>query len=227
MPRQPLIRTSDFPYHITQRSNNREWFYLPPNILWRQCQMALRQACDEHQVKIHAFVLMSNHYHSLVTTPLANLDVFQWRFACLFTKEVRRLSGRINHVFGNRYKWNLIRDERYFLQAYKYIYLNPVRAGITKRAELYKFSTLSTHDTHLSSSNLNDPSCSNKLTNQLIIDDPFIKTYGKERLINWINESFTQEQQVKLKNAFRFVEFQAAASAKTKRFIEFNYPTKL
>ena len=61
-------------------------------------------------------------------------------------REVARRSNRetrrINHFFGGRYKWTVVSDERYFWNAVKYIFRNPIRAGLCKKVEDYKFSSL-------------------------------------------------------------------------------------
>ena len=73
MPRRQLILTDEFPYHIYNRSNNREFFYLDQDLLWTIFIEVLEQLKLQFSVEIYAFVLMSNHYHLLTGTPLANI----------------------------------------------------------------------------------------------------------------------------------------------------------
>lgn len=93
-------------------------------------------------LEIHAFVLMSNHYHLLASTPYANISDILNVFQTCVAKEVNRLSGVTNHLFGQRYRASVIYDPFYFANAYRYVYQNPVRAEIVERAEQYRFSTL-------------------------------------------------------------------------------------
>lgn len=57
-------------------------------------------------------------------------------------RETSRLSNRINQTFGARHHKTLIGNAHYFLTAYKYVYRNPVRAGLVRRTEEYRYSTL-------------------------------------------------------------------------------------
>ena len=80
MPRKNLIRCNNLPYHVTSRANNKEWFALPMDQVWKICQDCLKAAFDLHKVEIIAFVLMNNHYHLILRTPDANLDQFMYEF---------------------------------------------------------------------------------------------------------------------------------------------------
>ncbi|OFZ17484.1 MAG: hypothetical protein A2X86_03220 [Bdellovibrionales bacterium GWA2_49_15] len=173
--------------------------------LWEISQAALKKAQDKTNVSIHAFVLMQNHYHLLLTTPRANIDLFQWIFANAFTRAIQAKTQRINHIFGARYKWNLINDQRYFYQVYKYIYLNPVRAGLCKSVIEYRFSTL------------------NSLL-KFEITDPVIAQHGRARVISWIDSSFSAEQVGCLKRAFVKSKFQMTTDRRERRYITFDDP---
>lgn len=142
MPRKNLIRTDKSPYHITIRSNNREWFNIPMNEMWKICLESLAKANTSHPVKIQAFVLMANHYHLIVWTPNCNLDKFMGILNSHISKVIRKKTGRINRIFGDRYKWSLITNQRYHLSCLRYVYQNPIQANITKRCEHYRYSTL-------------------------------------------------------------------------------------
>lgn len=142
MPRLQMIRTAEHPYHVTLRSNNREWFDLPMPLIWAFCEQAAHEAHRIHPVSIEAFVLMSNHYHMLVWTPDCNLDQFMFEFNLRLSKFIRRETGRINRIFGGRYKWSLVTDQKYYQVVLSYIYQNPLVVGLVDRCEDYPFSTL-------------------------------------------------------------------------------------
>lgn len=142
MPRPLLIRSDRFPYHVCARCNNREWFYLSLPEVWQLfCEM-WKILSDEFSIQLHAFVLMSNHFHAVLTTPGADLDTAMLYLMREVAKNMNKKSGRINHVFGAPYKWSLISNRRYYEHAIKYVYQNPVKAGIIDRVEQYEFSTL-------------------------------------------------------------------------------------
>lgn len=142
MPRKPLIRTAEFPYHVTTRSNNRDWFAIPLPEVWRFCQELLREGEKEHKIQVEAFVLMNNHYHLCLYTPEANIDEFMRFFNQSLGRKIAKQSGRINRVFGATYKWTLIRDQAYFYNVIRYVYQNPMRAQLCLRCEDYPFSDL-------------------------------------------------------------------------------------
>ncbi|OQW54629.1 MAG: hypothetical protein A4S09_05590 [Proteobacteria bacterium SG_bin7] len=96
-----------------------------------------------YKVKIHAFVLMSNHFHLLISTPEGNLSNAMLWFMRESSRTIIKNSGRINQTYGSRYKGTLITSSQYYLNVYKYVYRNPVTAGICDRVEEYQYSTLS------------------------------------------------------------------------------------
>ena len=142
MPRKPLIRSKNLPYHITARANNKQWFTLELPLMWKIAQESLHEAISIHHVEIISFVLMGNHYHMLILTPLGNLDLFIYEFNKRLALKVQARSGQINRIFGGRYKWCLIESQKYLSNCYKYVYQNPVRAGLVNLCEDYPFSTL-------------------------------------------------------------------------------------
>ena len=142
MPRKNLIRTNASPYHVTTRANNREWFALSMPKMWTICRDAIQHAHFRHPVRIHAFVLMQNHYHLMLTTPDANIDKFMYELNYHISRKVRFHTHRINHVFGQRYKWSLVESKDYYLNVIRYIYQNPLKKNLSQRCEDYPYSTL-------------------------------------------------------------------------------------
>lgn len=149
MGRKNLIRASLLPYHVTARTNNKEWFELPLEEVWQLIQESLKEAENMHHVELISFVLMANHYHMLVITPESNLDLFMYEFNKRLALKIQKQSGRINKIFGSRYKWCLIQSQNYFFNCYRYVYQNPVRAGVVENCEDYPFSTLRSITKHV------------------------------------------------------------------------------
>ncbi|MBY0415094.1 MAG: hypothetical protein K2Q18_13065 [Bdellovibrionales bacterium] len=142
MPRKPLIRSKNLPYHVTARSHNKSAFAIPRDEMWLLVRESFKEAYAIHRIELVSFVLMSNHYHMILFTPDGNLDEFLYEFNKRLALKVKRKSGQINQVFGGRYKWCLIQSQTYFINCYRYVYQNPVRAGISKDCQSYPFSTL-------------------------------------------------------------------------------------
>lgn len=142
MPRKKLIRQSEYPYHVTTRNNNRDWFNIPVYEVWNICKEALIYSLEREKVEINCFILMSNHYHLLVTTPDNNIDRFMKHFNWRISYLISLRTKFINHKFSNRYKWSIVSDHNYLLHVYRYIYQNPIRAGICENCSSYPYSSL-------------------------------------------------------------------------------------
>jgi putative transposase len=185
MPRKPLIRSKNLPYHITARAHNKEWFALPMPEMWFLTQAALEEAVAIHPVEIISFVLMGNHYHMLLLTPAGNLDSFMYEFNKRLALKIKQRTGQINRIFGGRYKWCLIQSQQYFLNCYKYVYQNPVRAKIVENCEDYPFSTLRT------------------LVKNVQFRVPIHDRYGfkDEFGLRWLNQKIDAEEEMALKKS--------------------------
>lgn len=142
MPRKIVPISSEHPYHITARCINREWFNLPLETVWSIMEDYLFIVHHGFQIKVHSFVLMGNHFHLLVSSPQGNLSSAMNYFMRETSREISRLSGRINQTYGGRYHRSLITNYHHFVNVYKYVYQNPVRAKFKGRVEEYVHSTL-------------------------------------------------------------------------------------
>lgn len=140
MPRKPTPKTSEFPFHICARSNNRDWFTLPMTDCWKIFTTCLKKVALNYGFETHAFVLMSNHYHWLVSTPNENLGEGMCYFQTQASWALARQSKRINRIFGARYNWSMITTSTYYACVYRYLYQNPLRASLCDRVEQYPFS---------------------------------------------------------------------------------------
>ena len=96
----------------------------------------LGKVCESHGWRVHAWVLMSNHFHLLVETPEANLATGMKLLLGSFSQGWNRRRMRYGHVFQGRYKSIPVNasesDPYYFKIVADYIHLNPARAGLAK-----------------------------------------------------------------------------------------------
>jgi len=142
MPRAKAILQNEFPYNLSARCINREWFAVPMPTVWEIFCKELTRVHRDLSLVIHSFVLMSNHFHLIASTPNANISQCMHQFLGRTSRRLTRSGNRINETFaGRHYKCILGRHSSY-LNAYKYNYRNPVTAGICIAAEDYPFSTL-------------------------------------------------------------------------------------
>ncbi|MGE4130342.1 MAG: transposase [Bdellovibrionales bacterium] len=142
MPRKRIPPQSDFPLFIGAKFINGQWFDVPVDVAWEVLCNLFYFIHYGFEVNVHAFVLMSNHFHALVSTPRANLPAAMNFFMCESSRELGRRNGRINQIWGEPYYASVLPTTFAFQNAYKYTYRNPVAAGIVSRCEAYPYSTL-------------------------------------------------------------------------------------
>lgn len=142
MPRKKLIRSNYFPYHVTNRTIDRKFYPLDLDFLWKLYADQLRIATWAMGARVHAFVLMSNHYHLLISTPEKNLDDITRYVQSEISRTVADLTSLKTYSFATRYRWSLIDNVSSYCNVYRYIYQNPLRAGIAKSIADYQHSTI-------------------------------------------------------------------------------------
>jgi len=91
--------------------------------------------------RVYGYVLMDNHYHMIIQTLDKKLQEIMHQINNKYSKYFNGKYKRIGHVFQGRYKAVLVQDERYMLKLLRYVHQNPVRAGICKKVEDYKWSS--------------------------------------------------------------------------------------
>ena len=142
MSRKLLVRSDRLPYHVTARANNKEKFHLYGPELWDIVKSECWTTSLIYGLEFHAFVLMPNHFHMIVTTPQDDLGVSMKSFMTNIAKRSNSLSGRSGHLFGGPYFWSLIQSSRYFGHALKYVFRNPVQAKLCDQVEDHPYGTL-------------------------------------------------------------------------------------
>lgn len=152
----------------------------------------LRELRKQYGCRIHSFVLMSNHYHLLISTPRSNIGEAMKYLHREVARKVNRAAGRTNHFFGGRYKWSLIDDENYYWNAVKYVFRNPLRAGLCEKVEAYPYSSLSRP----------------RDLEWMMCD--FFRSPDEEIELNleWLNEKFEAEKEIAIRKALRRRNFE-------------------
>jgi len=113
-------------YHVTCRGNERREIFKEDND--RQAFLdILANSLKIYTVKLFSYVLMENHFHVLLETPLANLGAFMRHFNITYTSYYNRKYKRSGHLYQGRYKSILVDKESYLSVLSRYIHLNPVR----------------------------------------------------------------------------------------------------
>lgn len=141
MPRRPRIKLSGIPMHIVQRGINREPCFFAEEDY--QCYLHwLWKSAADWSCDIHAYVLMTNHVHLLITPngPDASAKLMQ-SIGRRYVQYINRQYKRTSSLWEGRYKSSLIHAEDYLLACMRYIELNPVRAGMVADPGQYRWSS--------------------------------------------------------------------------------------
>lgn len=118
-------------YHVMARGNQRQVIYGDENDFLRFLE-TLAEACQKTGWRVHAFVLMSNHYHLLLETPEPNLVVGMKWLQGAYTQRYNWRHQTCGHLFQGRYKATPVDAHGYFGVVSTYIHLNPARAGLVQ-----------------------------------------------------------------------------------------------
>lgn len=141
MARLPRLSVPGYPHHVIQRGNNRQPIFSTP----ADYQLLL-DLMDENarkfDVAVHAYVLMSNHFHLLVTPQTQDgLPQMMQAVGRRYVRYFNDIQGRTGTLWEGRYKSTLIQTDRYLMACMAYIDLNPVRAGLVAQARDYPWSS--------------------------------------------------------------------------------------
>lgn len=114
-------------YHVTSRGNERKPIFRNESDFTTFIEV-ISYVCERYNWVIHAYCLMTNHYHLLIETPEANLSKGMRQLNGVYTQRFNRSYQRVGHLFQGRYKSILVDKDSYLLELCRYIVLNPVRA---------------------------------------------------------------------------------------------------
>ena len=145
MARLPRLILPDQPHHVILRGNNRQAIFYSD--LDREYLLAaLAEAASQYGVAVHAYVLMDNHLHLLLTPPSA--DALSRMMQSLGRRYVGWFNARHQRsgtLWEGRFRAGLIEGERHLLACMRYIELNPVRACLCAEPTEWKWSSAAHH----------------------------------------------------------------------------------
>ncbi len=145
MPRRARVRHAGIPQHVIQRGNNRAACFFADED-YRTYLDSLLEGATRYGCDIHAYVLMTNHVHLLVTPETDESLTHMMRYlGSRYVQYVNHVYRRSGTLWEGRYKSSLIDSEGYLLTCYRYIELNPVRAGMVEDASGYRWSSYGAH----------------------------------------------------------------------------------
>jgi putative transposase len=141
MARLPRLTLPGLPHHIIQRGNNQQAIFATAADYRFWLDLLLAQAI-QHEVQIHAYVLMVNHFHLLATPQTADgLPKMMQALGRSYVRYFNQSQHRTGTLWEGRYRSTVIQPDRYLLACMVYMDLNPVRAGLVMQAQDYPWSS--------------------------------------------------------------------------------------
>jgi len=141
MARLPRFVIPGQPQHVIVRGNNRSEIFCADSD-YRFYIEKLKEACDKHQCHMHAYLLMTNHVHLLLTPEAENsISKAMQMIGRYYVQYFNYCYQRSGTLWEGRYKATLIDSDNYLLACMRYIEMNPVRAGMVNHPENYLWSS--------------------------------------------------------------------------------------
>jgi putative transposase len=139
--RLPRLTLAGYPHHIIQRGNDRQAIFADD--IDRERYLAILQAAvASHAIAVHAYVLMPNHAHLLITpTEDAAIGRALQTHGRQYVRWFNDRHGRTGGLFEGRYRSAVVEADRYLLACMRYIELNPVRAGLASDPTQFPWSS--------------------------------------------------------------------------------------
>lgn len=140
MPRQPREKGESGYYHVMVRGNEQRKIFKEDEDRSRFIEI-LKIKKKDNKFFLHAFCLMDNHVHLMISEGEEDLAQVMKRITVSYVNYFNKKYKRVGHLFQGRYKSETVEDERYFITLARYIHQNPVKAGMVKSAGDYKWSS--------------------------------------------------------------------------------------
>lgn len=141
MPRRPRIHLDSVPLHIVQRGHNREPCFFAGDDYSSYLHW-LGEALAETECALHAYVLMTNHVHLLLTPRKAEaVPKLIISLGRRYVQYINRSYRRTGTLWDSRYKSSVVQAETYLLSCQRYIELNPVRAAMVEDPAHYRWTS--------------------------------------------------------------------------------------
>lgn len=140
MPRPLRVQPAGAIFHITARGNRRQPIYLD-ELDYRRFLILLGEVAKRFGFRIHAYCLLPNHFHLLVELQGENLSAGMQYLNGQYAQYFNRRHGYDGHLFQGRFHSVFVQSEAHLLELYRYIVLNPVRAGLCRHPAQWPWSS--------------------------------------------------------------------------------------
>jgi REP element-mobilizing transposase RayT len=105
----------------------------------------LRECSLQHSIEVHAYCILPNHYHLLLHTPRAGLSRAMQQLSARFTQTINRQRDRDGPLFKGRFRSVAVKDDAHLLRVSRYLHRNPLEAGLSEKAEIWRWSSAAAH----------------------------------------------------------------------------------
>ena len=140
MARKPRLHYPGAFYHVILRGNAGQDIFFLKKDRGRFFSL-LQEGIERYEFRVHAYCLMTNHIHLALQVGDVTLSRIMQNVSFRYTRYINRSRKQVGHLFQGRYKALLIDADSYLLELVRYIHNNPVRAGQSKTAEGYLWSS--------------------------------------------------------------------------------------
>lgn len=140
MPRKIRVWYPGAVYHIICRGNYQQDIFVDNGDRLSYLSI-LKEVKKDFPYILHSYCLMTNHVHLQIETGDVNIGQVMKRINMLYAIYFNKKYDFTGHLFQDRYRSELIETEPYHLDVSRYIHLNPVRANLVARPELYQWSS--------------------------------------------------------------------------------------
>ncbi len=147
MPRQMRQRSSTGIYHVMTRGNGGQTLFEheEDNKKFLEILYQTKEKLD-YEIDLYAYCLMGNHIHLLIKENNAEIDNFMRRSMAHYAQYVNWKYQRKGHVFQDRFKSEVVENEKYLLTVFRYILQNPVKAGLSPSAFDYPWNSWNAYE---------------------------------------------------------------------------------
>ena len=127
-------------YHVMSRGNRRTSLFKDSSdyLCFLEC---IKRSKEAYGFKIHSLCLMTNHFHMIIETGDTELWKIMQKMLHPYSMDFNHKYSFTGHLFESRYTACIIEDERYFLEASRYVHLNPVKAQMVREPMAYEYSS--------------------------------------------------------------------------------------
>jgi len=140
MPRQQRDKSNTGYYHIMIKGNDKKDIFIDDQDKMYFIEI-LKTKKENNRYDLIAFCIMDNHAHLLLQEREEDIANIMKRINISYVFYFNKKYKKTGHLFQDRYRSEKIEDDSYLLMATRYIHKNPVKAGIVKKAEKYKWSS--------------------------------------------------------------------------------------